>query len=259
MIGLLRSDFYKLFRTKAFYICGILAAALAALDVIMVNSTMDPGMQAYASLMGYSGTYALARGIVQVNLFAAIMISMFIPNEFSFGTIKNIASRGISRANIYLSKVIAGAVITIIYTVVCAAVSFTAGSIMWGTGELTRAIYLDISRMLGLFLLAEISLQCIFVMIGFFVRRTGGTVATNLGIIMIVPTLISLFINYAALNWFKFENFLFEKYWPSTYTATFASLYIDQADINIGLIVCACYIVASIAVGIFFFYKRDIK
>jgi ABC-2 type transport system permease protein len=259
MISLLKSDFYKLFRTKAFYICGVLAAALSVLGVVLLNSALKSELGIDASLLGYDGLYALTTGTSQVTLFITIMLSMFIPNEFSFGTIKNIASRGISRVNIYFSKIIIGAFISVVYTVFCAGASFAAGSIMWGTGELTRAVYLDISRMLGLFLLAEITLQCIFMMVGFFIRQTGGTVATNLAIIIAVPTIIVQFVNYIVYQVFKVENFSADKYWPSTYLTKYLSLDIAQSDINIGLIVCACYIVISLAAGIFFFWKRDIK
>lgn len=259
MINLLRSDFYKLFRTKAFYICGVIMATISVLIIVSLNASIKASMGIDASLLGYDGLYALTAGLAWSNLFVTIMVSMFIPNEFSFGTIKNIASRGVSRINIYLSKIIVGIFISIVYTLFCAAVSFAAGSIMWGTGELTRAVYLDISRMVGLFLVAEVTLQCIFMMVGFFVRQTGGTVATNLAIIIAFPALVAQFVNYAVYQLFKVEDFSAEKYWPATYLSKYLSLDITQADINTGLIVCGCYIVISLAVGIFFFYKRDIK
>ncbi len=259
MINLLRSDFYKLFRTKAFYICGVLAAAFAVLGVILLSSAFKFELGIDASLLGYDGLYALITGTGQAGLFITIMVSMFIPQEFSFGTMKNIASRGISRTNIYLSKIIIGVFISIAYALLCASVCFTVGSIMWGTGELTRAVYLDISRMIGLFLLAEIAMQCIFIMVGFFVRQTGGTVATNLAIIIAVPALIAQFVDFAVRQWLKVENFSFNKYWPETYISRYLSLNIAQSDINTGTIVCVSFIVVSIAIGIFFFHKRDIK
>lgn len=259
MINLLKSDFYKLFRTKSFYICGLLAAILSALGVILLNSAFQSELGVNASVLGYDGVYALTTGTGQATLFITIMVSMFIPSEFAFGTMKNIASRGISRVNIYLSKIITGVFISIVYVLLCAAVSFTAGSIMWGTGELTRAVYLDISRMVVLFLLAEVTLQCIFMMVGFFVRQTGGTVATNLAIIIAVPALIIQFVDFAVSQWLKVENFSSEKYWPATYLSRYLSMDIAQNDINTGIIVCTSCIAISLLVGIFFFYKRDIK
>ncbi len=261
MINLLKSDFYKLFRMKSFYICAAITAVLASLGVILLNSAIIAELGIDASLLGYDGIYALIVGVNNsfVNLFIAILISMFISSEFSYGTMKNIASRGVSRANIYLSKIIVGVFVTVVYTLFCALVSFAIGSIMWGTGEFTKDVYFDLARMLGLFLLAEVAMQCIFTMIGFFIRQTGGTVATNLAIIIAFPALIIPFINFAVHEWLKVENFELAKYWPANYLSRYLSLDILRDDIITGTIVCASFIIASLAIGIFFFYKRDIK
>lgn len=259
MFNLLKSDFYKILRTKSFYVCAVLAGALSVLGVILMNSAVNAELGISASLLGYDGVYALTTGVSQATLFITIVVSIFIPGEFAFGTIKNIASRGISRSYIYLSKIIIGIFVSVVYTLFCAAASFTTGSIMWGTGELTRAVYLDIFKMLGLFLVAEIAMQCIFMMVGFFIRQTGGTVAVNLAIIIALPSLIISFVDYGVHTWLKFENFEAAEYWPATYIARYLSMDIAQSDINTGLIVCGAYILLSIATGMFFFHKRDIK
>lgn len=259
MINLIRSDFYKLFRTKAFYICAVIAAVLSSLGVILLNSAINSELGISASLLGYDGIYALTTGTSQSTLFITIMISMFIPNEFSFGTIKNIASKGISRANIYLSKVISGVFISVVYVLVCAAVSFTVGTVMWGAGELTRDVYLDIFKMLGLFLAAQIAVQCIFIMVGFFIRQTGGTVAVNLAITIALPVIIIPAINFGVQHLFKAVEFDASKYWPVPYLSKYLSLDIIPEDITTGLIVCAAWAIISTAIGIFFFYKRDVK
>ncbi len=259
MLSLIRSDFYKLFRTKAFYACAIIAALLSSLGVILLNSAINSELGISASLLGYDGIYALTTGTSQATLFVTIMISMFVPNEFSFGTIKNIASKGVSRMNIYLTKVVMGIFISIAYVLFCAVVSFAVGSIMWGTGELTREVYLNIFKMLGLFLVAEIAIQCVFVMVGFFIRQTGGTVAVNLAITIAVPVVVIPAINFGVQSLLKVEDFDASKYWPVVYLSKYMSMDIVPEDIKIGLIVCAAWAIISTAVGIFFFYKRDVK
>ncbi len=259
MINLLKSDFYKLFRIKSFYICGILASLLSVLGVILLNTAINSELGINASVLGYDGIFALVTGTGQATLFITIMNSIFIPSEFSHGTIKNIASRGIERYQIYLSKIIIGIFVSVTYIILCAGCSFTMGSIMWGTGELTRSTYLDIFKMLGLFLVAEIALQSLFMMFGFMIRHTGGTAFTNLGITILFPSLIIPVVNFGLKEWCKLENFDIAKYWPSTYLTKYLSLSIMQEDINVGLIVSGAFIVASIALGIFSFYRRDVK
>ena len=38
MLKLIKSDFYKLFRMKSFYICGVIAAVLAGLGIFSLNA-----------------------------------------------------------------------------------------------------------------------------------------------------------------------------------------------------------------------------
>ncbi len=259
MLNLIKADFYKLFRTKAFYICGVIAALWASLGIIVLNANIDAEYGISAQLLGYDGLYALTVGVSSAPLLITIMISMFIPSEFSYGTIKNIASRGISRAYIYLSKLVVSVFICFAYTLFSAWVSFTVGSLMWGTGELTRAVYLDIFKMLGLFFVAEIAIQSIFVMTSFMLRSTGRAIGTNIAITMAMPAVIFPLINFAVDQWLKLEKFDAAEYWPETYLSKFLSFEILQSDIVTGLIVCSVALLVSTAIGVFVFYKRDIR
>ncbi len=259
MINLLRADFYKLFRAKSFYICGLIAAALSIVGVVYLNSSINSDLGIDAALLGYDGLYALITGIGQATLFITIMNSIFVPSEFAHGTMKNIASRGFSRWSIYLSKLLVAAFISVVYILLCSACSFALGSMMWGMGEIDRAVFLDIARMLGLFLLAEVATQSMFVMFGFLVRHTGGTSFTNLGITILASSLILPMINFGLSEWCKVENFDITNYWPMTYLVRYVSLDIMQEDIVTGIIVSCAFIVVTTALGIFSFTKRDIK
>ena len=259
MVNLLKADFYKLFRLKSFYICAVIAAFLSVLNVVLLNNSINSELGIDASLLGYDGVFALINGISQATLFITIMNSIFVPSEFVHGTIKNIASRGFDRCSIYLSKLVVGVFISIAYILVCSLSSFAIGSAMWGTGEINRSVFLDISRMLGLFLLAEVAFQSIFIMFGFLVRHTGGASFTNLGITILAPTLVLPVINFGLTTWLKLENFDISDYWPGTYLTRYLSLDILSNDIKVGIIVSCAFIVVTTAVGIISFYKRDIK
>lgn len=259
MVNLLRADFYKLFRAKSFYICAAIAALLSILNVVLLNRSLNSELGISPSLLGYDGLFALTSGIGQATLFITIMNSIFVPSEFAHGTIKNIASRGLSRWSIYLSKLIIGIFVSVAYILVCSLCSFGVGSAMWGMGDIDRAVFLDISRMLGLFLLAEVAVQSIFIMFGFLIRHTGGTSFTNLGIMILAQTLILPVINFGLSEWLKLENIDVTDYWPASYLIRYGSLDILSEDIITGVIVSCAFIVVTTALGIFSFYKRDIK
>lgn len=281
MLRLIKSDFYKLFRMKSFYICGILAAIFAGLGIFSLNALEKIPYARYGLedmfISPYTGIYALTIGLGSATLFITIMVSMFVPSEFKFGTIKNIISRGVRRTEIYFSKYIVTIFVSVVYSLLCALTAFVSGCILAGVGDFDRTIFLDVLEVVGLFLLAEIALQSIFQMIGFIVCSTGWTICTNIAILSFLPSMVLNLIDMAVNNWLapavssvdwlngwlKIENFSSNNYWPYSYLTEFTNIDILHMDffypiLTRGLIVCAVYIVLSIAIGLFTFQKRDI-
>ncbi len=281
MLRLIKSDFYKLFRMKSFYICGILAAIFAGLGIFSLN-TLDKAQYALYGLEDmfvsqYTGIYSITIGISSATLFITILVSMFVASEFKFGTIKNIVSRGIGRAEIYFSKYIITVFVSAVYTLLCASASFVVGCCIAGVGDFNRTVFLDMLEIFGLFLLAEIAIQSIFQMFGFIIRSTGWTIGTNIAIFAFLPTMVLNLIDMAVNNWLapavasidwlsswlKIENFSSNNYWPYPYLSEFTDVDILHMDffqpiLTRGLIVCVVYIVLATAVGVFTFQKRDI-
>lgn len=259
MINILKSDFYKLFRMRSFYVCGVLSAILAALNILL--SVQQLAMYNFpASLFGYNGFLAFQLGLSSAPLFFIILISIFVSSEFSHGTIKNTLSVGNSRTSVYFSKLITGVSAVIMYSLLCAVVSCIIGTIFWGFGEdITRAEYLDLLRMMGLYFLAESARISLFVMIGFLLRNTGATIAMNLLLAMGVADILVNLINKLINNIPNIENFTLKKYLPSTYCSSFLSLNISKETLITGLIVCISSIVIFSVIGWFIFKKRDIN
>lgn len=255
MLNVLKSDFYKLMRRKSFYICGLISGLFGIALVVLVNN-----LYPNAKDFGYNGINSMSAGLGQVTLLTTIFLSMFIPAEFAYGTIKNMASRGISRASLYISKLIMGIFTIITYTLFTALCGFVSGSIMWGVGEFKNDEFLDILKIFGLFLLAEICLQSVFIMVGFLIRHTGGTVATNLGVLYVIGVILFPIIDYVVKTWeWLGYTITSSDYWVGTYVQTFLDLEVEQDLINKGIWVCLVYFVVSTAIGIFTFHKRDIK
>lgn len=281
MFGLIKSDFYKLFRMKSFYICGLIAAVLAGLGIFAANAVdkMQYAMYGLEDMFvsQYTGVYSLALGLNSATLFVTILVSMFVPGEFKFGTIKNIVPSGISRMGIYFSKFIVTIFISVVYSLLCAAAAFITGCCLAGVGDFDRNIFLDILEIFGLFLLAQIALQSIFQMMGFLIRSTGWTIGVNIAIFAFLPSMVLTLIDFAVnswlapvvasvdwLNsWLKIENFSSNDYWPLPYLSEFSNIDILHMDffqpiLTRGLIVCAVYIVIATVIGLWTFQKRDI-
>lgn len=280
MFGLIKSDLYKIFRMKSFYICGILAGLISGLFIFVFDLSEKMRYEMYGIadmyVSPYTGIYSFTLGISFAILFVLILTSMFIQSEFKFGTIKNMAAAGFSKSAIYFSKYISMIFITVVYTLVCGAASFAAGCFLAGAGEFNRAVFLDLLEVFGLFLLAQIALQSIFTMISFFIRSTGWTIVANLLVYLILPNAfeyIDLLVNnwLASVissvewlsSWIKIDNFSISKYWPLRYTGEFTNLdYLHMEFfgeiLTTGIIVCVAYIVLSTLLGVLVFKKRDI-
>lgn len=266
MLNLLRADFYKLLRRKSFYICGILAIVVACLSVVLENMSFTYTLQGmgidFDSLpamyrLYFSGVSAFTRTIGLGAIFITIMVSMFVSSEFSFGTIKNIVTSGKSRISIYTSKLIMALVISTIYTLLCGLAGFATGSIIWGTGEITRTEYLELFRIIGLIIAVEFSMQALFTMVSFIVRTTGAAITINLIIGTVISETLPI-INIVFKRMLSVEEFDVLKYWPYTYLGVFNQFEIPTEQITTGLIVCAITLVASTLIGMFTFQKRDI-
>ena len=247
---LIKADFYKILHTKYFYICAVLSALMAVLSVYTYNI--------YASFLNLNSSKVILEGL-EFGTFLTIVISLFIPSDFSYGTIKNTIASGANRISIYFSKMTVSLTMLVIYAVICCVASFTTGSIIWEVGEYTREIYIDLLQSISFYLFAYLALVSFYIMVGFLVRRSGITIAINIGI-PLVELVLFKFINYALVTWLKIEDFTFNDYLPSTYVSkalNFSTL--TSQEINTGLIVCGAWILVTTIIGIITFKCRDIK
>ena len=119
-----------------------------------------------------------------IQLFLAILVSIFVCIEFSCGAIKNIASRGFSRTKIYTGKylvcIIGGTLLAII-TLLC---FFLGGTVLWGVGELGVDFTSNLLTFLGVQFLLNAALTGLMVLVSMIVRNTGATIAINICIIL---------------------------------------------------------------------------
>lgn len=256
MINVLRSDFYKLFLRKAFYICGLISGLIGVLLVVLINNEFP-----FAKELGYNGISSTYIGLGQVTLLTTVFLSMFVSSEFAYGTIKNMCSKGIGRVSIYLSKVVIGIFTSAVYTLFTGFCGFVAGSLMWGVGEFNIDEFWNILRLFGLFILAELCLQSVFIMIGFLIRHSGGTVSANLAVYVLAPALVIPVLDYIikSLRWFELEEGV-SAYWVGSYMQIFSgTLQLEQKVIVTGIIVCLAYFIVSTVIGIVSFCTRDVK
>lgn len=257
MFNLIKADFYKLIRRKAFYVFAVLAILLPALSIWSINYASAKYILLYPDFFNSLNAVEITLGYL--GILPTIMMTMFICSEFSFGTIKNTISIGKSRAVIYLSKLVMSLFVITAYTLINVITSFVMGSILWGSNSsATRSDYLDIIKYIGFVILIDLAMQSIFAMLSFIFRTSGAAISVNVLISFCIGTIFTYVSKFISTR-FSIEKFDLAKYWPDTYRNAIPQVLEAREDMITCLIVCAVAIVVPTLIGIVCFEKSEIK
>lgn len=176
MLKLMRADFARLFKSRAYWVCVILSSAVCILNIVSGYIASKESVQSIATfLVGDSSNNML---------FTAIFVSLFIGTDHACGTIRNKLIVGHSRTAVYLSNLVVTCAAALAMRVIswsCQLIfGFAAGGqIGMEAGEL--ALNMLITAML---LFASCS---IFTLIGMLVSsKSSGTVVTIVSVIALI-------------------------------------------------------------------------
>lgn len=98
MLKLMRADFARLFKSRAYWVCVILSSAVCILNIVSGYIASKESVQSIATfLVGDSSNNML---------FTAIFVSLFIGTDHACGTIRNKLIVGHSRTAVYLSNLV---------------------------------------------------------------------------------------------------------------------------------------------------------
>lgn len=266
MLGMLKSEIYKLFKKKSFYICALVLMILAGIAVWTYESITASrfGITESGFLkqwMGYTGWNGIQLGLGNVLLINSIFTSIFVCYEFSSGMNKNLAIRGKNKFVMYFSKMIVSMIVPVLYTLLAAVVSYAIGSHLWGAGKWEQSYINSIIIPLGLFVLVQMVYQSIFVMTGYLSKSSGWTTAINFAISsFLLPALAIKGINYILDTWFGVKESV-AKYWLGD---GFINIYeykypLEAEHAKIFPWVLIAYFVIPAIIGSVVFYKREVK
>lgn len=249
MTNLIKTDFYKLFRSKGFYICTILLIAFTLmfdfLDYFSIKSQYNIVKRLPLS---FSNLFLLA--------FISIAVSLFVAQDFSIGVIKNIASKVSKREYIFFSKFITATFITFIMLVASFLTILFDSLALWGFSELPQNFYPELLRMCGLEFLVFIAITAIFAIISFLTGKTGIAISINMCIVYVLSTVMGLL--YRVLDKFFGKDTVL-KCWIFAYPSTLAE-YTLETDV---IVRCSLVSIATIAIvtllGILSIKRREIK
>lgn len=255
MGNILQSDFYRLFRSRAFYVCTIVASGLMVLGAFLSKLIVEKtniGMELpFESGLQYGLT---AFSDSDVNLYMAIFIAIFVTSEFTHGTMKNTISKGFSKVQVYVSKLITMSVATFLLMLVMFVFGTITGIII--TGEIYTTLDIPmVLLMLGIEFLLHTALASLFVMVAMIIKSNGGTIAVNIiAIISFGPTVFAL-LDYLAKKTNTFQKLSLQM--NISYFSNYMSS--TNEDVIRAILVALVYLAITTALGIFAFHESDIK
>ncbi len=249
MFKLLNFEFRKLIRQKSFYIC--IAAMLALLvgsayttELMTAKSGVeDPSLSGISYLMEAISGSALSAVL-------AVFIPLFICEDYTSGTIRNIITRGFSRLEMFIAKLIAVLAATVLMTAVCLAAAYLVGTAFWGAGE--PSLGSEQIKILLCQLAVIAAYATMFFAISSMLQKVGGSIAICLILPMAAVILLSL--ADAALAEREIE---LSGYWIENLGRSLASVEAEAEDIKKALIGAGCYFAASIAFSWLVIMKRE--
>ena len=272
---LIKSDFIKLRKSKTLIVCSIIAFCLAVLmSLLLVNGwnsngngesieqatemLLEMGMDKETVDMALSimprpylwsyANYFLSDGVISI--LAAICVSVFTASEYSMGTLKNTLSRGFSRTQIYLSKLLVSCVSVIVLAVVyLLGGMIICGIFLRGISELTAVqMILCILSYLCLFL----AMTSVYYMIAIVIRKTGVTIAMSL----VIPNIVASILSTIAYSIKDFSEI--SQYWLFNTPSVVQRMCVN-GQAYIPILTALVYFAVSTAAGLIISRKQEVK
>lgn len=264
MTNILKSEFYKLKQSKAFYICTAACAALALFIAFEIQHEtaqavlhpQDPELTSFLAMRPHlGGAWFIGQSFSQgmLSLICAVFVSIFVAVEFNFGTMKNIVSKGFNRIQIYIAKFIASAAASLVMLIVFMVVAGIAGTVLWGFNPNGAA---NVGNLLPLFFtqaLLIVAFTAVFVFVAMTLRSNGASIAVNISAVVLFDVLLQ------AANLLIGNSVTLSNYWIAGNISKLATLSPTGPDVTRGVIVAVVYSIAAILAGGTLFKKQDIK
>lgn len=249
MINLLSAEWYKLVRSKSFYICIGVVVGVVALMYGMLGLVEDS--------MEELGMMELTCQIFSGDLMPcvlAIFVSIFVTGEYGSGMMKNVVGKGRERWKIFLSKLIVTELAVIPLVLAGIGAGLLGGLWFKGSGAFTGDFWKNLGVHVGLQLLMEIALAGVFVLSSDLCRNYAAGISLGIGI-----SAFPMLIMEGADLWLKKRTISIADFWLVN-----RSVHCPYEGFTAGYIletflVALFWLVLSAGLGIWHFSRADIK
>ena len=220
MINLLKFEFYKLARAKSFYIflgAALFSTFLSALVLYVayfiskdaLEETIEGFEVVNAMVNASSGTEISITVLSYANFTTlfGLFTAIFICDDFSQKTIKNVYSRGFTRTQVFFAKIIAIAAAMLVAYLVVVTFGFLVGLLLFGEAGEFQGVVIYFEQFL--YILAFMAFVA-------FVTFTFKKIAVSILFALIVPSVFATILTIIDMS-IGSETFKLSLYWFGNY------------------------------------------
>lgn len=249
MFKLLRFEFRKLMQSRGFYICTAILVLLSGLSVYTAKFAQD---QLGITSPDASGIKSLMEALPtsSITMLLGIFIAIFVCEDYTSGTIRNILTRGYSRLSIYAAKFVAVILAAVVMSTFCCLASYAVGTYIWGHGDASFGA--EQVKILLYQLAVVLAYASIFYAICSVIQKTGGSIACC----VVLPLLVTVVLKLADTALFEREIEL-TSYWLESISHSIASVSVEGEDLHRALFGSVVYTIASLVIGWLATMKRE--
>lgn len=252
LIGMIQNENMKIYRRwRTWIMLGIMLLFFGF--IVFVMATFSDGAPIPIQPSALDVMMLSASFVTFVALFCAIVAGDIVSSEFSWGTVKLLLIRPISRSKVLLAKYIAVLIFTIFFIVILMVYALLLGLIFYGWGE-TNTTFIDV--------LIEYAYTLPSLIIGFTIAFMisaifrSGALAIGLSIFMMVMGGDLLVMLLSRYEWAKYILYFNTNLMQYRHGGTGI---IEGMSMGFSLTILAIYYVLFMALAFWFFNKRDVS
>jgi len=278
MYNLLKGEFYKLIKSKAFYV----SCLVSVISVIFIygmlitaskiqNGEMENGsagvvvseeemLESSVPLLEEITTLdVLQQMYVNFTVFIiAVFISIFVIGEYANGAIKNVVGKGYARWKIFISKYITSVMTAVFLMLLMTIVTMVVGCFVGSGHEAGGAFFKEVFKYVGIQLFICIAFCGVVVTVSELCRSLGAGIAVNFSIVTF-SVLIVFALDHLVQLILPQSDFKISSYWLISLMSECPIRDMDAGFVLHALIVSAFWIMITVGGGILHFKKVDIK
>lgn len=237
MNKLVNFELRKLRKTKSFYKCLIISSVLAVLNALILKSAADTTGELYAA-----GSYILKyTSSGMLTLIIGIFTAIFVTEDFSGGTIKNIYAKGYSRKVVYIAKYIASTISALIFLSTTLLTCIIISNALFKGPAIENKTYLS-SILLQMLLI--IAYNSIFFIISITIGKLGSSIAFTI----VGPSIVSLMLTLAD-SFLNIKNIKLNDYWLDNCLVSLQAANCSNSTVISSFTISIIVIIISLIVG----------